>query len=124
MNKARPVDIVFKDPMEIDFSMTFISIISDLLNGINAEIISTLFHNTITGIILKMVTRLKENMFINKVVLSGGTFQNRYLLTRCIKHLEAEGLEVFINNKVPCNDAGISLGQAYIVREKLKKGIV
>ncbi len=119
-----PVDIVFKDPMEIDFSMTFISIISDLLNGINAEIISTLFHNTITGIILKMVTRLKENMFINKVVLSGGTFQNRYLLTRCIRYLEAEGLEVFINNKVPCNDAGISLGQAYIVREKLKKGIV
>jgi hydrogenase maturation protein HypF len=119
-----PVDIVFREPMEIDFSMMFISMITDLLNGVRKEIISTRFHNTIISIILKMVTRLKENLFIHKVVLSGGTFQNRYLIAKCIKYLEGEGLEVFINNKIPCNDAGISLGQAYIAREKIKKGII
>jgi hydrogenase maturation protein HypF len=124
INEDYPVDIVFKDPMEIDFSMMFVSIINDLLSGTEKEVISTRFHNTVTGIILRMVTRIRENMFINKAVLSGGAFQNRYLIARCIRSIEDEGIEVFINNKVPCNDAGISLGQAYIVREKLKKGIV
>ena len=34
--------------------------------------------------------------------------------------LKASGINVYINEKVPSNDAGISLGQAYIIRERLK----
>ncbi|UCG77694.1 MAG: carbamoyltransferase HypF [Nitrospirota bacterium] len=119
-----PVDVVFADPMEIDFSLMFVAIVNDIINGIDKMTISTRFHNTIISIILRMVLRIKENNFIDKVVLSGGTFQNRYLLSKCIEYLEDAGLEVYVNRKVPCNDAGISLGQAFIAREKVKRGLV
>jgi hydrogenase maturation protein HypF len=59
---------------------------------------------------------------LNKAVLSGGVFQNAYLLNRVETLLRAEGMQVFVNEIVPCNDAGISLGQAYVVRERLKGG--
>jgi hydrogenase maturation factor HypF (carbamoyltransferase family) len=36
--------------------------------------------------------------------------------------LRSEGMQVYINELVPCNDAGISLGQAYVLRERLKAG--
>jgi hydrogenase maturation protein HypF len=57
------------------------------------------------------------------VALSGGTFQNLYLLSRTEQQLKSHGLSVFVNRKMPCNDGGISLGQAYIVRERLRRGL-
>jgi hydrogenase maturation protein HypF len=51
---------------------------------------------------------------LNKVALSGGCFQNRLLLTKTQKGLEEEGLEVLTHHQVPCNDGGVSLGQAIV----------
>ncbi|MGE5751554.1 MAG: hypothetical protein ACM30F_05400, partial [Nitrospirota bacterium] len=48
--------------------------------------------------------------------------QNLYLLSRTEQLLTSRGLNVFVNRKMPCNDGGISLGQAYIVRERLRRG--
>lgn len=123
VNDDYPVNIILNEPFEIDFSVAIISILKDVMNGVDVRIISTRFHNTIISIIVKMVSRLKDNMLINKVVLSGGSFQNRYVLSKSIAFLRKEGLEVFVNKSVPCNDAGISLGQAYIVREMIKRGL-
>ena len=68
-----------------------------------------------------MVVGLKESYGIRDVALSGGTFQNLYLLNRTIRLLSQDGMNVYMNEKVPCNDACISLGQAYLVRERLKE---
>jgi hydrogenase maturation protein HypF len=51
---------------------------------------------------------------INQVALSGGVFQNRLLLRKVVPLLESAGFSVLTNKQVPCNDGGISLGQAVI----------
>jgi hydrogenase maturation protein HypF len=51
---------------------------------------------------------------IKQVALSGGVFQNRLLLRKTASLLESDGFQVFAHKQVPCNDGGISLGQAVI----------
>jgi hydrogenase maturation protein HypF len=60
---------------------------------------------------------------IKTVALSGGVFQNLYLAERISGGLKEEGLDVYLNERVPCNDAGVSLGQAYLAREMIRSGI-
>jgi len=118
-----PVDIKFRETIEIDFSHTVLRIIEDLLEGKDKGIISSKFHNTLVTAIQGVVKKLSSLHMINNVVLCGGVFQNIYLLERTIARLKSVDMKVNIHEKVPCNDAGISLGQAYIIRESLKTGI-
>jgi hydrogenase maturation protein HypF len=115
-----PVDIKFRETMEIDFSQTILKIVVDLVRGEDKGIISTKFHNTLVNVISRVVQKLSSLHMINDVVLCGGVFQNIYLLERTIARLKSIGMKVYINEKVPTNDAGISLGQAYIIRERIK----
>lgn len=108
---------------DIDLSPCIRGILSDIEDNVEKSIIATKFHNTVSSVILQGVRRLSELYDLSDVVLSGGTFQNQYLLKRTIKALALSGFSVYINEKVPCNDGGISLGQAYILRERLKRGI-
>jgi len=117
-----PADISFKDPVEIDFSHVILKIIEDMGKGVDKRVISTKFHNAVAAAIIHVVLKLSLVNNIRKIILSGGVFQNLYLLGKVIENLKAEGLNVYVNEMVPCNDAGISLGQAYIVRERLKTG--
>ena len=118
-----PVDIKFRETIEIDFSHTVLRIIEDLLEGKDKGIISSKFHNTLVTAIEGVVKKLSSLHMINNVVLCGGVFQNIYLLERTIARLKSVDMKVNIHEKLPCNDAGISLGQAYIIRESLKTGI-
>jgi len=118
-----PVDIKFSETMEVDFSHTVLGIIKDLVKGEETGVISSKFHNTIITAIQRVVEKLSSLHQIKEVVLCGGVFQNMYLLERAIDRLESAGMSVFIHDKVPTNDAGISLGQAYIIRERIKEGI-
>jgi hydrogenase maturation protein HypF len=105
----------------IDFSPMIRSIIADIEGKTTREIISTRFHNSIVSVVRMMVRQLSEQYRLKDVALSGGTFQNLYILNRAIDVLSLDGMNVLTNREVPCNDACISLGQAYIVRERLKK---
>jgi len=51
------------------------------------------------------------------VVLSGGVFHNRLLLSGVLSALHNQGFEVFYHQQVPAGDGGISLGQAVIASE-------
>src|SRR4030042_1079314 len=115
-----PVDIKFRETMEIDFSQTILKIIEDFVHGADKGIIASNFHNTVATAILRVVQKLSSLYMIEDVALSGGVFQNIYLLERTIARLRSIGMDVHINEKVPANDAGISLGQAYIIRERIK----
>lgn len=116
-----PADIGLKDRIEIDFCLTLFRLIQDMAKGIGKDIIATKFHNTIAAIIAGVVQRLGMVHKLHDVVLSGGVFQNMYLLKNTIDRLKSIGMNVYTNEKVPANDAGISLGQAYIVRERIKQ---
>jgi len=115
------VDIGLKDKIEIDFCLTLFRLTQDLIKGTGRDIIATKFHNTIVAIIANVVQRLSAVHKLHDVVLSGGVFQNMYLLKNTIDRLKSIGMNVYTNEKVPANDAGISLGQAYIARERMKR---
>jgi hydrogenase maturation protein HypF len=59
-------------------------------------------------------THIRDGNGVNKVCLSGGTFQNLTLLADAAALLRGRGFEVLLHAKVPPNDGGISLGQAVI----------
>jgi hydrogenase maturation protein HypF len=59
---------------------------------------------------------------ISKAVIGGGVFQNNMVLQKTVNGLRRGGIEVFVNELVPCNDGGISLGQAYLLRDRLLSG--
>jgi hydrogenase maturation protein HypF len=119
-----PVDVHFGDAIELDFSHTVLGILDDVRRHAGRQVIATRFHNSVLHAIIKVVLKLSMMNNIKDVALSGGVFQNRYLRERVEGGLQSEGLAVYANELVPCNDAGISLGQAYIARERMRAGII
>jgi hydrogenase maturation protein HypF len=97
----------------------FREICSDLKTGKPAGYISGKFHNSIITMLVETCIRLRDAWKLSRVALSGGCFQNTYLLSRSIEMLAGEGFEVFYHQKVPPNDGGIALGQALIANERL-----
>jgi hydrogenase maturation protein HypF len=75
------------------------------------------FHNTLANALAAVCHRLYRETGITQVALSGGTFQNHFLLNRLLPQLSP--LQVLLHADVPANDAGISLGQALIANEQL-----
>ncbi|TAN43925.1 MAG: carbamoyltransferase HypF [Nitrospirae bacterium] len=118
---AYDFDIIGKAPAVIDFSKTIMGVISDVAGNIAQEIISTKFHNAVAAAVKQTVEKISLESGIKTIALSGGVFQNGYLLKRVLELLTKSGFHIHTNRKVPCNDAGISLGQAYILRERLKR---
>ncbi|MEO0240752.1 MAG: carbamoyltransferase HypF [candidate division WOR-3 bacterium] len=98
-----------------DWEEMFEGIINDLKNGIKKEIISSKFHNTLVEVIYEMANKVK----IKKIFLSGGVFQNKILLEKTYKRL-SKRFEVYIHQRIPANDNGISLGQIIIASRKIK----
>jgi len=95
-------------------------IVHDLIDKKTVGFISYRFHITISDIIRKVVNIIRQERKINKVALSGGVFQNNFLLEKTYNDLKKDGFELFIHRKVPTNDGGICLGQAVIGNFLLK----
>ncbi|RKZ34033.1 carbamoyltransferase HypF, partial [bacterium] len=75
------------------------------------------FHKTVADMILTVSQYIRDSYNVNSVILSGGVFQNRLLLTLAMKILNENGFSVYINSYLPPNDGCISLGQAYFGAE-------
>jgi hydrogenase maturation protein HypF len=93
-------------------------ILTDKENKVPFPEIAARFHNTVAEIIIKGIARVAKETGLEKVVLSGGTFQNMYLTGRVISELKNKGFQVYINQKVPCNDGGLALGQMAVAMKK------
>ncbi|MBM4446364.1 MAG: carbamoyltransferase HypF [Chloroflexi bacterium] len=90
------------------------AIVKDLYQDVSKATISARFHNTAAQMICKMCQLIAKKTGINRVALSGGVFQNRLLLRKVVPLLESVDFSVLTHKQVPCNDGGISLGQAVI----------
>jgi len=82
--------------------------------GVPAELIAARFHNGVAALIEDGCVLLREQHGLTTVALSGGVFQNLLLLDRAVTRLESAGFRVLLHSRVPCNDGGISLGQAVV----------
>lgn len=105
----------------LDFRETIKGIVEDIQKCVNIGIISAKFHNTVCTAISETCKRIRNYKGLNTVVLSGGVFQNQILLERTIDLLGSSGFKVLINSVVPCNDGGISLGQAVVAAKQRTK---
>ena len=86
----------------------------DLAVGVEIGVISARFHNGVAAVIEAGCLLLRERHGLATVALSGGVFQNQLLLNRTVHALERSGFRVLVHSRVPCNDGGISFGQAVV----------
>ncbi|MGA2112165.1 MAG: carbamoyltransferase HypF [Anaerolineales bacterium] len=93
--------------------------VEDVRSGTKPGRMASRFHNGVARMVTDVCERLSQERGIGKVALSGGVWQNQFLLTRTVELLEARGLEVLLHKKVPSNDGGIALGQAAIAVHRL-----
>ena len=111
----------FKTGQSIDTRPLIRDVCNDILKGVPAPLISARFHNTVINIIFAAVSRMSRAADIRKVVFSGGTFQNKYLLEGIENRLRNEGYSVFSPAAIPANDGGIALGQLLIAAARRSK---
>ncbi len=96
----------------------------DLLAGLPVPIIAARFHNGVAAAIMSVCTQVRERTGLSVVALSGGVFQN-LLLTRCVMSgLADHGFRVLVHSRVPCNDGGISLGQAVVAAARDRQAVI
>jgi hydrogenase maturation protein HypF len=90
------------------------AVVDEVKKGIPPSLISARFHLTMAQIIVQVCCTVSRDTGIRLASLSGGVFQNRLLFRLAVDGLRDEGFEVITHRLVPCNDGGISLGQAAI----------
>ncbi|MBI1977791.1 MAG: carbamoyltransferase HypF [Candidatus Omnitrophica bacterium] len=91
----------------VDWGTLVSAMLKDLRAQVPLPLVSAKFHNALIEAIVMVAARAGEK----KVVLSGGCFQNRYLLEGAVKRLAASGFQPYWHQRVPTNDGGIALGQ-------------
>jgi hydrogenase maturation protein HypF len=101
-----------KNMTTIDPAPLINSVIEDYRNNQPLSQISARFHNTIAEIVGEVVASMRSTYQVNTVALSGGVWQNLFLLRKTIKTLRYNGFQVLTHQQVPPNDGGVSLGQA------------
>jgi hydrogenase maturation protein HypF len=103
-----------QSPMIVDPIEMVKGIVQDLIAGCPRSFISGKFHRSIARIVVETCRRIRLESGLNRVVLSGGVFQNTLLLELVFHGLKQAGFEVYTHHLVPTNDGGVSLGQAVI----------
>ncbi len=109
--------------LQVDMRPMVHQIVDDVQRGVSAGRISARFHNTLIAIVGDVCAKMRRDTGLARVCLSGGCFQNVRLLRGCLRTLRSNGFEVFSPQQVPCNDAGVSLGQAAVACELLRRGV-
>lgn len=122
ISESYPFEIGASSPWEIDLRPAIERLVLDIQMKVSVNSIAAKFHNTIVAIIVVICRRLRETDGLNLVCLSGGTFQNSYLLERLVPALRSSAFEVYLNRQVPNNDGGIALGQAAVANAVMAGG--
>jgi hydrogenase maturation protein HypF len=99
-------------------------VVEDLVREVTASRIAARFHATLVDVIVRVCAGLRQRTGIPAVALSGGVFQNAWLLAATIDALQRRGFEVYTHRNVPPNDGGLALGQAAVAARRLAAGDV
>lgn len=96
----------------------FEGVLKDMELVTDIPLISSKIHNTLANMILNKAEELLQRTKVEKVVLSGGCFQNK----RLTEHLQLlflqKGIPLYIPSMIPCNDSGIAAGQMAVAAVK------
>ena len=120
--EAYPFNVSGAAPADVDLRPMIIAVVEELRRDAGPARIAARFHATLVAAIAEVCGRIRSATQLQRVCLSGGCFQNALLLAGSVRALRADGFEVFTHREVPANDGGISLGQAAIACEILRRG--
>jgi hydrogenase maturation protein HypF len=120
----KPDRIVNHCDLNLKYQLDETSLVQELLQDIlekrSRNLIATKFHNTLAESIVSVAKRVGQN----RVVLSGGCFQNKYLTERTVHRLRQEGFQAYWHQRIPSNDGGLALGQIFAAnRLHKRKGV-
>ncbi len=113
-NIAYPFDITIgNDGCWIMDSAPWVrQMVADIKKDMPRGKIAARFHLTLSRMMVDAAARVGKETGLDRVVLSGGVFNNDTVLSQITRMLESEGFKVYTHNIVPCGDGGIALGQA------------
>lgn len=111
--------VIDKEGRELNVLPMIRAIVRDLERGLAVPLIAWRFHVAIAEMLAEVCEQVRQQTGLRTVALSGGVFQNRLLLELLITRLEKRAFQIFLNQCVPPNDGGISLGQAAIAAARL-----
>lgn len=93
----------------VDWEPLVWGILEDVRKRVPAGWIAARFHYALVEV-MAGVSRLINQ---ERVVLTGGCFQNRYLTERAVERLRREGFKPYWHQRIPPNDGGLALGQVF-----------
>jgi len=100
--------------LELDTRPLIRSVVHDVLNGTARETVAARFHHAVVEATAAAVERIAEAEGVESIALSGGCFHNALLLSGLSSRLEALGYHVLRQERAPCGDGGLALGQAAV----------
>ena len=107
-------------PLVFDWREMVRAMVRDLNEGAGRDIIAARFINTLVDMAVETVKAAGRETGLDRVCLSGGSFQNMYIMGRLPQLLRAAGFKVYHHGRVSCNDEGLALGQLMIADAKLR----
>jgi hydrogenase maturation protein HypF len=118
-----PYEVTFDGDglLQIDFSIMFPTILHGLETGVSTDALARRFHASVARASVEICSRIAGDSGLDRVVLSGGVFQNRILSEMVYTGLVNQGLQVFTHRLSPPNDGCIALGQAAIAGWKTRR---
>jgi hydrogenase maturation protein HypF len=105
-------------PFELDCTALLLSLAEGQRGGVAPALLARGFHASLADSVTAGCCRVRCSTGLERVVLSGGVFQNRLLSEMVYTSLSQSGFKVFVHHLVPPNDGGIALGQAAIAAIK------
>jgi hydrogenase maturation protein HypF len=102
-------------PVEVDWRPAIAAMLDDLRHGVTVPVIAGTFHGTMA----RMIAAVAEWVGLERVVLTGGCFQNAALLSLAARQLAERRFSVVSHRQVPPNDGGLAVGQAMVAAHRL-----
>jgi hydrogenase maturation protein HypF len=69
------------------------------------------FHQSMAHGLLAQAQQIHGETGVRQIGLTGGVFQNRRLAEVAVALLQEAGFAVYLTQRLPCNDGGLSFGQ-------------
>ena len=109
-------------PWVVDQRPVIRAALEDIHKSVAPGGISVRFHRAVVDLCREICSQLRDSTGLHTVALSGGCWQNVWLLEHTVESLREAGFNVLLNQRIPCNDGGLSYGQAAVAAARLMRG--
>jgi hydrogenase maturation protein HypF len=107
-HKPYPTLLVEADCLILDWQALLTGVLTDLTHTNHADIAANIHHS-----LANWIFTIAEKTNATRLVLSGGCFQNAYLVETIVNAEQARHYRLFRHANSPPNDGGLALGQIY-----------